>query len=323
MKTTLRLILLALLVVALGVWMFADLKPSPASLSGVVIATVASDESLSSPPSEQSRVDEVAGSRVGDFNLIPVISDVGSDAGDEDSDEALARSVAGMEGDELIRRLRELPLEDLRGNLGRLLVRRWAELDPPSAGWWATQLGDVEASHELSTAVALAWSERDLKGSLDWAHALPAGDLQSRVLTELGVELARIDPMASMRLAVELPASGARDGILLHALHQWAGQDAATSQNWVLQLSLGPLREQALAAVATVMANQDGERAARFAVEQLMPGPEQDRAVIGIIQRWAQLDYDPAAAWVASFPQTPLRENAIAVLAGFAPGPTP
>lgn len=323
MKTTLRFILLPLLVVALGVWMFADRKQSPASRSGVVVATVAPDESWSSPPPEQSRVDEVAGSRVGDFNLIPVLTDVGSDAEDEDSNEALARSVAGMDRDELIRRLSDLPLEDLRGNLGRLLVRRWAELDPASAGWWATQLGDVEASHELSTAVALAWSERDLPGSLEWARSLPAGDLQSRVLTELGVELARIDPVASMRLAVALPASGSRDGILLHALHQWAGQDAETSQNWTLQLSLGPLREQALAAVATVMANQNGESAARFAVGQLLPGPEQDRAVIGIIQRWAQLDYDPAAAWVASFPQTPLRENAIAVLAGFAPGHTP
>lgn len=323
MKTTLRFILLPLLVVVLGVWMFADRKRSPASQSGVVVATVAPDESWSSPQMEQSRVDEVVGSRVGDFNLIPVLSDVGSDAEDEDSNEALARSVAGMEGDELIRRLSALPLEDLRGNLGRLLVRRWAELDSSAASRWVTQLDDVEASHELSTAVALAWSERDMKGSLEWARALPAGDLQSRVLTELGVELARIDPMASMRLAVELPASGSRDGILLHALHQWAGQDAETSQNWTLQLSLGPLREQALAAVATVMANQNGESAARFAVGQLLPGPEQDRAVIGIIQRWAQLDYDPAAAWVASFPQTPLRENAIAVLAGFAPPHTP
>lgn len=97
----------------------------------------------------------------------------------------------------------------------------------------------------------------------------------------------RVDPVESLRLAVELPADDACDGLLLHALRQWALQKPEQSQSWVLQIAPSPLREQALAAVATDRASQDGDSAARFAVENVLPGPELDRAIIGIVQRWA------------------------------------
>jgi hypothetical protein len=259
----------------------------------------------------------VAGDAVGEM---VVAADPPPSAGDEEPTEALAGMVANMGITEVTNRLGQLSPEELRGEPGRLLARRWAELDPAAAGRWATQLGDVEARGELSAAVALVWSERDLPGALDWAFSLAGGDTQTqgRVLTELGYEVARVDPADSMRLAVELPASDARDGLLLHALRQWTSLEPESSQHWALQLSPGPLREQALAAVATVMANQDGERAARFVAEWVRPGPEQDRAVIGIIQRWAQMDYDQTKAWVELFPQTPLRHTALAVMADLA-----
>lgn len=302
-RLTILLLALSLLGAALG-WQFLASNHHPSTSSGgAELATADYPPVVTEPPF--------------------VMTDVPASGEKEDDAEALARSVSEMGVTELTSRLSAISLEDLRGNLGRLLVRRWADIDPLAAGRWVTQLGDAEAGQELATALALAWSGRDLSGALDWAYSLPAGDVQNRVVSELGIELARIDPVASMRLAVELPASSSRDGILMHALRQWAGQDVEMSQTWALQLSPGSFREQALAAVATVMADQEGERAARFAAEQLMPGLEQDRAVVGIIQRWAQLDYDRAASWAASFPDTALRENAIAVLVGFAPGNLP
>lgn len=320
-RPTILLLASSLLVAALGWRFLAGSHQPPASSVSTVLDQVLPVESLATPPEKNVLVPAAADYQTAIIESPFVVTDALHSVEDEDYNETLARSVGEMNVADLTQRLEKLPLADLRGNLGRLLVRRWAELDPVAAGRWVTQLGDAEAAQELSTSVALAWSARDLPGALDWAYALPAGELQNNVVSQLDVELARIDPEAAMRLAVE--ELGARDGVLLHALGQWTGQDAAAAQNWALQLSLGPLREQALATVATVLANQDGERAARFAVEQLLPGPEQDRAVIGIIQRWAQLDYDPAEVWVASFPPTPLRENAIAVLGEFAPGSNP
>lgn len=241
----------------------------------------------------------------------------------EDPSETLARWVAQLGEAELIIRLQELASAELRGDPGRLLVRRWAKTDPYAASNWVAQLSDAEAREELSAAVALAWSDTHLAGALDWARALPQDRIQHRVLTDLGYEVARIDPVEALRLAVELPADDSSDGLLLHALRQWASLEPEQSQSWALQIPPSPLREHALAAVATTLASRDGSSAARFAVGNVLPGPEQDRAIIGIVQRWAQVDYNQTSDWVEQFPQIPLQAVAQETLLTIASLPAP
>jgi hypothetical protein len=54
-----------------------------------------------------------------------------------------------------------------------------------------------------------------------------------------------------------------------------------------------------------------------LAVKSLNPGDDQDRTVVAVVQRWAQKSPAAVAAWVAQFPDTPVRtaatENLIAV----------
>ena len=251
------------------------------------------------------------------FGKIMVVPDASLSADEEEQSETLARAVEQMDSAEVSSRLEELSLEDLRGNLGRLLVRRWAEIDPAAACAWATQMGDAGASLELSTAAALAWSERDLVGALDWAQSLTECITRSRLLTELGYEVAREQPVEALHLAVELPQTPERDELIIHGLRQWAVTDATAVHDWLMEWPESKFRQRALADFATVLAGRDGNEAARFVAEQIAPGSEQNRAAVSVVQRWAQQDRAQTLAWVGQFQDGPLRDTAVEVTAIF------
>lgn len=238
---------------------------------------------------------------------------------EETSATILSRLVAQMDVIELRGHLRDLALEDLRGEAGQLLVRRWSQLDPESAVRWAAEMNDAAARQILCSAAALAWAERDMTSALAWAQSLPRGETSDRLLNALGLEIARTDPVLSLELAAKLPEGDTRNALELHAARQWAGLDPRAAKDWAAALPPGNRREQVLAAVTLAIAGADGEGAARFLVESMSPGPESYRAVIGVVQRWAQTDYPGALKWVERFPPTPLRETALAVLSELRP----
>lgn len=311
MKTRQRVRRLALPLIAMaaGLWIFSNAGRHPASSSPeaaagdisptTASAAIASADSSTAPKGNET-TNRVAGPGGAQHPAV-------------DPSEVIARLVAKMDRAEVIRRIGALSPEELRGDEGRLLARRWAELDAPTAGRWVTELSDVALRRELSSAVALGWSQRDLAGALAWAHSLAVDDTQTLVLTALCYEVARRSPAESLQMASALPSSAAADEALLHALRQDAGRDLPSAQEWALQLPAGALRERALADVATVMASEDGGRAARFVFDHTVPGPEQERAVAGVIQRWARQDYNRVLAWVAALPPA-LRENAVETL---------
>jgi len=225
--------------------------------------------------------------------------------------EKIAVLISTLSEAEVCKWLGTLAGQDLTGNTGRLLLRRWVELDPAAAVNWLAQLNDPAAHQELADVVAVAWSEKDLPNALAWVESLPEGATKHQALTDLGYEVARVDPVDAMQIATQLPAGDNADSLLLHSLAQYASADPAQSQQLALSLPQGPLRDQALSTVATVQARQDGAGAAQFAVQNISPGPGLDNAVIGVVQLWAQTDLTGAALWVQSFPVSPIRDQAV------------
>jgi hypothetical protein len=63
--------------------------------------------------------------------------------------------------------------------------------------------------------------------------------------------------------------------------------------------------------VATIWGETDPVAAATLVLNALPPGKEQDDAVVGIVQRWAQSAPEQVSVWVAEFPEGPLREVAL------------
>lgn len=229
----------------------------------------------------------------------------------EDDPEKTAVLISSMGEAEVCAWLTRLSNQDLTGNTGRLLLRRWVELDPAAAVNWVAQLGEAGARQESVDVVAVAWSEQDLPSALAWVEALPEDDTKHQALADLGYEVARIDPVDALQIATQLPASDNANGMLLHALAQYASADPGQSQQLALALPPGPFRELALSTVATVQARQDGAGAALFAVENIPPGPGLDRAIIGVVQLWGQSSTADASAWVQSFPISPIRDQAL------------
>ena len=235
----------------------------------------------------------------------------------EDDPGALAEKISLMSETEVRARLAQLAGEDLAGNTARLLLRRWVELDPTAAVGWLTQLTDAGARRELTDVLGVAWSQKDLPAALAWVESLPEDDAKRHALTDIGYEVARTDPLNAMQIAAQLPADENSDALLLHALAQYASADPGQSQQLALSLPPGQMRDRVLSTMATVQAKQDGAQAARFAVENISPGPELDRAIIGIVQIWGKGNPTEASAWVQSLPDSPVRTQAIQILNAF------
>ena len=228
--------------------------------------------------------------------------------------EQVAVWISSMGEAEVCAWLAKLADPDLTGNTGRLLLRRWVELDPAVAVNWVAQLGDAGARQESVDVVAVAWSEQDLPSALAWVEAMPEDDTKHQALADLGYEVARVDPVDALQIATQLPASDHANGMLLHALAQYASADPGQSQQLALALPPGPFQELALSTVVTVQARQDGAGAAQFAVENIPPGPGLDRAIMGVVQLWGQSSAADASAWVQSFPVSPIRDQALQTL---------
>ena len=205
------------------------------------------------------------------------------------------------------------------------LARRWAESSPRAAAAWAAQLPEGPNYREALTQVALGWAATDLAGATAWTAGLPQGEAKNATLLSLAYETARTDPLAALELGGTLSPTAERDNLLVHAISQWAAADAVAAGAWAQAVPESSLQQRLVSAVAVALATRDGEAAAGLASKALVPGEEQDRAMVAIAQRWALQSPNDAAAWVAQFPATSARQAALQDLAALltvqSPGP--
>lgn len=203
-------------------------------------------------------------------------------------------------------------------DLRQRLIRRWAQTDGPGAAAWVAQLRQEPTYDEALTQVALGWAGSDRAAALDWARTLPEGDSREAVTLDLAYQTARTDSAKALEVGISLPPSRKRDDLLELAISQWSTTDFTAAVQWAGRDELDPsLRQRLLAAVAVAVAGQDGSAAATLAATALTPGEEQDRVAVAIVQRWVQNDPKSTAAWVAQFPDAPIREMTTQNLVAF------
>jgi len=128
--------------------------------------------------------------------------------------------------------------------------------------------------------------------------------------------VAGTQPAIAIQIASTLAPGIERDNLLDHAISQWASIDAQAAGAWAEQIADASLRQRLLATVACSLADRDGAAAGALVANKLSAGVEQDRAVIEIIERWAQTSPGAAGSWITSFPDTPLRQTAAQALVG-------
>jgi hypothetical protein len=203
------------------------------------------------------------------------------------------------------------------GEAARSLVHDWAQIDPAAA---AASVSSVPATNKVAGAalaqVAMSWAERDAVGALSWAQGLPESIHRDEAIVAAGWEAARTEPALAFQSALQLEGGADRDTLLVHAVKQWAQEDSASAFHAIDQIPVAALQQRLLSAMAVATAEHDAHAAATLAVSRLQPGDIQNRTVVGIIQRWVQHTPADAAAWVAEFPDGPLRSVALESMIG-------
>lgn len=200
--------------------------------------------------------------------------------------------------------------QDGNRDLPHLLLRRWTEESPTDAAAWLLKQPPGPNRRDGTATLATVWANVDSAAATAWARQLPAEEMESSVLA-IGHELARSSPKDALWLAAALPSNESRNGLIDHAISQWAVQEPEAPADWAAQIPASPLRDQVFARLATSMSETDPIAAADLALEHLAPGPQQNDAIVGVVQRWTQRAPSEAAEWVRQFPEGELQATAI------------
>jgi hypothetical protein len=187
---------------------------------------------------------------------------------------------------------------------------------------------------------------RNLAVALESLQAEPDPMEQAQKLASLAQAIAAADlPQAIAFLNEETPTKLGQ-ALELRLLRQWAGNDPETAGDWVSQLSPGPVRSEAINAVAIAWANQnlsgavqwmrqlpgEGERmdalvtaayeAARTQpakaldlASELPAGESRSDLIIHATSQWAAQSPADAAQWASRIHEGNLRQRVLAEVA--------
>ncbi len=171
----------------------------------------------------------------------------------------------------------------LRDELLAQFIRLWTDQDVGGALTWLTSLLDADdrriaalamvnsvAQSDRAGALDLArflqvglddgsaermaqlWTEEDPRAAVDWAIRQPSGPIRDRLLTRIVHVRAQQDPAEAARLVAHEFAPGpVRDHATLAVVRQWALRDTYAASTWVGAFPAGPLRESAVAELAS------------------------------------------------------------------------
>jgi hypothetical protein len=87
----------------------------------------------------------------------------------------------------------------------------------------------------------------------------------------------------------------------------WAESEPVQALDWAMQIENASLRVKALAAIGASWAERIGEATSLVSGDALGEGAARERAVADVVSRWARVDPESAAVWVAAFPTGELR----------------
>lgn len=292
-----------------------NVSPVGTNVSHGIVSAARSVAQKKYPASTTAKADEPIDSRW--VRLESVMTYIQAEANPIQREALLTSTVDAIELGEIPSVLACLQMAnntECAAEMSKRLVRRWAAHDLRSATDWVEGLSDGQVRQEALNSLAIEWADQNPSEAADWARRLSGEREQFASLTAIANEFTRSEPLNSLRISVELSPSPQRDDLIRHAAMEWATRDAVGAAAWARQIGDDALRQQVLASVAMAWTDRDPISAATLAATHLPTGRLQDDAVMGIVERWVQIEPNAAANWVAQFPDGILRQNAVEVL---------
>jgi hypothetical protein len=162
------------------------------------------------------------------------------------------------------------------------------------------------------------WARRDVDGALASVANLADEELRGEALEFICYGVAESNPAKAVNLAVSSGLQDRPGAVVQNLVQQWAVADLPSALAWTTKQPNGEQRDEYMARVALEYSRRMPADAARLVVDQIPPGPAQTESAMTVLHQWAIQDLPAAAAWVAKFPDGPLRTRAVAELEGIA-----
>ncbi len=224
---------------------------------------------------------------------------------------AMSKFLEGMTLEMAAILLYEMGEDEMKDAAAQRLFDYWATGSPRKAAALAEAINDPQTRLILLNIAALRWAVSDLTGAAAWARNLPDDNVRTEIMTAVSSEAIRSDPFEALRLITELSSSTAQTNVILRAAAEWAYQNPGEVMRWADQIEDLKLRQQVIEQIAVASAEKNPASAAVIALEKLPAGGDQDRALVSIVQRWAQSDPIAASHWVSQFPNDALGHDAM------------
>ncbi len=207
---------------------------------------------------------------------------------------------------------RKLPGGAERDLAQRLLVARWAELDPDAALAFAAK---HKESGQITGDIFQQLAASNLSSTLTRAQAISDPALHYQALRGALGAMAQTDPAGALRLAAasgELPHN---EPLAQMIYRQWSQTDPTAAAAAAAQDSSGGDGWRSpLGQVIRTWADQDPQSALSYALS--IPNSEtQSRSIGDIVRRWTDQDASAAASWINTMPAGGTRDAAAAAFA--------
>ena len=155
------------------------------------------------------------------------------------------------------------------------------------------------------------WAARDAESALAGVMKLPPGDERNQALIAVCHGLAQDDPATAIKLAQTLKLDTQPDAVIPGLVQQWAATDLPSSLDWAYTQPAGGQRDDSMARIAFVLSQTQPMDGINLVQSQIPSGPAQDKAILTVLDQWADQDIDSAIACAIGFPEGPLRQEAL------------
>ena len=185
--------------------------------------------------------------------------------------------------------------------------------DPAFALAHAFTLGDRSERESSVRDLLSAWAARDAEAALSWVSMLENSAARRSARSTVCLAVAEEDPRRAVTLALADGADQDGDdlGLLESLTMQWCEKECTSAVDWAREQPPGEWRERLLSRASFVLSKSDPAAAANV-VSGLEPGTVQDEAAMAVLHQWALKDSSAALRWAETFPESNLRDRALA-----------
>lgn len=156
--------------------------------------------------------------------------------------------------------------------------------------------------------------DADPASALAWANGQSDGKERTAALEAIAWRAAVDDLPLAVEALEAMPEGEPRNRLASHLTAEWATRDQDSALVWAMSRSEENERNEALYGWIIATGEHDPARAGTMAADEITPGAAQNRAVISVVQRWTPKDLAAATAWVESFPEGDLKNDAMDAL---------